>query len=199
MTHQKLKLRVAAFAVALCCAAGAAVAQDKGPTMGKDAYRAQKERIEAEYDAVQARCKPMDTIARNVCNEQARGQRDIAVAELQMRYKPSADNDEKVRLAKAEAVYAVSLERCKTLDGNAREVCTKDAKAVFAGAKAEAKLQKDVMAQNFRSEQVVRERTAASDRQAQAQLAAARERCGMLPPEGRESCLADAARRFSQP
>lgn len=189
--------RIACLAVALCCAAGVQAAD--GGTISKEAYKAQQERIEAEYDATQARCKPLDRTARNVCNEQARGGRDVALAELDMQYKPTADNDEKVRLAKAEATYAVSLERCKSLEGNAREVCRKDAKAVFAGAKAEAKLQKEVVAQTLRSDNVVRQRAEVSQREAAAQYAAARERCEMLPGEGRENCLADARRRFNSP
>jgi hypothetical protein len=190
--------RLACLVTALCCAAGAHAAGPEG-TMSRDAYRAQKQRIEAEYDATQARCRPFDRSARNVCNEQARGARDIAVAELQMQFKPTADNDEKVRLARAEAVYAVSLERCKPMEGNAREVCRKDAKAVYAGARAEAKLQKEVVAQSLHSDRVLRERSDAAERQNEAQFAAARERCEMLPGEGREACLADARRRFNRP
>lgn len=190
--------RIACIAAALCCAAAAHAAGPEG-TMSKEAYKAQKERIEAEYDATQARCKPLDRTARRVCNQQARGARDIAAAELDMQYKPTADNDEKVRLARAEASYAVSLERCRALEGNAREVCRKDAKAVLAGAKAEAKLQKDVVARSLRSGGVVRERAEAGGRQVEWQFAAAQERCEMLPVEGREHCLADARRRFDRP
>jgi hypothetical protein len=101
-------------------------------------------------------------------------------------------------MAKAEAVYAVSMEGCKAMEGNAREVCRKDAKAVLAGARAEAKLQKEVVAQTLHSEKVLRERSDAADRQLEAQFAAARERCEMLPGEGRENCLVDARRRFNR-
>ncbi|MGV3572015.1 MAG: hypothetical protein ACO1PB_15570 [Ramlibacter sp.] len=187
--------RLAWLAALLCCAAGA---QTANAPMSKEAYRAQQQRIEAEYDATQARCKPLDRTARNICNEKARGARDIAAAELQMQMKPTADNDEKVRMAKAEAVYAVTLESCKAMEGNAREVCRKDAKAVLAGARAEAKLQKEVVAQTLKSERVVRDSSAVAERQAEAQFAAARERCEMLPGEGRENCLADARRRFNR-
>ena len=186
--------RIVCLAV-LCAAAFGAQAAG---TISKDTYKAQQVRIEAEYDAAQARCKPMKGNARDVCNEQVRGGRDIQIAELELQYKPTADNDEKLRIARAEASYAVQLQRCKSMDGNAKEVCRKDAKAVFAGARAEAKLQKDVVAQTMRSESVVRERTEQQDRQAEAQFAAARERCEMLPGEGRENCLLDARKRFGK-
>lgn len=172
-------------------------AQAAGP-VSKDVRKAQLERIEAEYDAAQARCKPLERRARGICREQARGARDIAAAELELQYQPSADNDENLRLARAEASHAVALERCKALDGNALDVCRKDAKAVFAAAKADAKLQKEIVAQQLKSEKVVRDQGEAEERRAEAQFAAARERCGMLPPEGREACLVDARKRFNR-
>lgn len=129
---------------------GAFSAQAAGP-MSKEVRKAQLERIEAEYDAAQTRCKPLERRARGICREQARGARDIAAAELELAYQPSADNDENLRLARAEASQAVALERCKALEGNAREVCRKDAKAVFAAAKADASLQKEVVAQQLKS------------------------------------------------
>ncbi|MCG2592634.1 hypothetical protein LZ009_07545 [Ramlibacter sp. XY19] len=185
------------YRIAIVAAAFVAVAAHATP-MSREAYKAQELRIEAEYDAAQARCKPLKGNARDVCNEQVRGVRDIQQAELALQYKPTADNDEKLRNAKAEAIYAVSLQKCKPLDGNAREVCRKDAKAVFAGAKAEAKLQKDVVAQQMRSDGIVRDRTERDDKVAEAQFNAARERCEMLPAEGRDVCLQDARRRFGK-
>ncbi|MDB5753036.1 MAG: hypothetical protein JWP65_3457 [Ramlibacter sp.] len=192
--------RLAWLAAVLCCAAGAQTTSPTGAaSMSQEAYRAQQQRIEAEYDAIQARCKPLDRTARNVCNEKARGARDVSAAELQMQMKPTADNDQKVRMAKAKAAYAVTLESCKAMEGNAREVCRKDAKAVYAGARAEAKLQKEVVAQRLQAEKVVRERSEVADRGAEAQFSAARERCEMLPPEGREACMNDAKQRFGRP
>lgn len=190
-------MKTPAFALALALLGSAFAAQAAGP-ISKEVRKAQLERIEAEYDAAQTRCKPLERRARGICREQARGARDIAAAELEMQYQPSADNDENLRLARAEASHAVALERCKALEGNAREVCQKDAKAVFAAAKADAKLQKEVVAQQLKSEKVVRDQGEAEERRAEAAFAAARERCGMLPPEGREACLADARKRFNR-
>ena len=185
------------YRIALLAAALVGTAAHAAP-MSKEAFKAQELRIEAEYDAAQARCKPLKGNARDVCKERVRGARDIAQAELALEFKPTIENDEKVRMAKAEAVYAVSLQQCKPLEGNAREVCRKDAKAVMAGAKAEAKLQKDVVAQQMKSEGVVRDRTEREEKVAEAQFNAARERCEMLPAEGRDVCLQDVRRRFGK-
>ena len=185
------------YRITLLAAALFAVGAHAAP-MSREAYKAQQLRIEAEYDAAQARCKPLKGNGRDVCQEKVRGVRDIQQAELAMQQKPTVENDEKLRMAKAEAVYAVSLQQCKPLEGNAREVCRKDAKAVLAGAKAEAKLQKDVIAQQLKSEGVVRDRTEREEKVAEAQFNAARERCEMLPGEGRDTCLQDVRKRFGK-
>lgn len=164
----------------------------------RDDVKAQKVRIEEQYDHAQARCKRVEGEARELCNERARGDRDIQQAELQMRAEPSADNDEKVRLAKAEAAYSLAMVKCKSFDGQARTVCRKDATTTFEEAKADAKLQKEVVAQELRSEITVRDRSAAAERAAEAQFNAARERCEMLPGEGRVNCLVDLKKRFGR-
>jgi hypothetical protein len=166
--------------------------------MNKDVAKAQARSIEAHYDAAQARCKPLKHNAKEVCLVQARGARDIAVAELEMQYKPTAKNDEKLRVTRAEAAHALARERCEPLDGNARDVCRKDAKAVLAQAKAEAKLQSAAVEDSLRSTQLVEERSGAEERQRAALFAAARERCDALPAEQRSDCLVNAGKRFGK-
>lgn len=194
-----MSIRLAVLAAALLCAAGlqAAPAIMK-ESLSKEEIKANKVRIEEQYDQSQARCKRLQGPARELCNEQARGERDVQSAELQMRIQPSAENDEKLRLAKAEALYSQALVKCKSFDGQARGVCRKDAKMSFEAARTEAKLQKEVMAQALRSEATVRERTAVADRIAESQYNAARERCEMLPGEGRANCLEDVKKRFGR-
>jgi hypothetical protein len=189
-----MDFRIPLLATALACAGLAHAA----PLLSKDEMKATLVRIEEQYDHAQARCKRVQGQARALCNEQARGERDIQVAELDFRNEPTADNDQKVRLAKAEATYSKALVECKEMDGQARDVCRSEAKRSYADAKSEAKLQRQVAEQTLRSENTVRERTAESDRVAQAQYAAARQRCEALPPEGRLNCFEDVKKRFSQ-
>lgn len=187
-------LRLAA-AAAFACSAIAALA---ATPYNEEQVKAHKVRIEEQYDQAQARCRRVEGHVRELCNERARGERDIQSAELRLQAQPSADNDEKLRLARAEATYSMALVQCKPLDGQARSVCRDDAKRVFEDARREAKLQKDVMQQVIASDNSVRERTAQADRLAEQQLAAARQRCEALPAEGRQPCLEDAKRRFEQ-
>jgi hypothetical protein len=189
-----MSIRIACLAAALACAAAAHAAS----VMSKDEIKAQQVRIEEQYDHAQARCRRLQGHARELCNEEARAERDIEVAQLAFQANPTPENDQKLRLAKAEAAYATSLVKCKSMDGQARKVCRTDAKLVFEEAKTEAKLQKEVAELSLRSENTVRERTATADRIAESQFNAARERCEMLPGEGRANCLADAKKRFGR-
>lgn len=189
------RFAVLAFAAA-AAAAQAAPLIDKALTT--EEVKAHKVRIEEQYDQAQSRCRRVQGHARELCNEQARGERDVQQAELQLQAKPSAENDEKLRVAKAEAAYSLALVKCKSMDGQARSVCRKDAKMVFNEAREEAKLQKEVSGQQLRAALTVRERSDQQERVAQAQFNAARERCEMLPGEGRSNCLADLKRRFDR-
>jgi hypothetical protein len=195
-----MHFRIASLAAAALVWAAAAHAAPPlaDPVMSKEEVKAQTVRIEEQYDQSQTRCRRVQGPARELCNEQARGERDIQVAELQLRMQPTPDNDQKLRLARAEAAYSQALVKCKEFDGQAKRVCRQDAKSTFEVAKSEAKLQKEVVAQTLRSENTVRERTAAADRATEAQFNQARERCGMLPAEGRQNCLEDAKKRFGR-
>jgi hypothetical protein len=167
-------------------------AAQAAPLLSKQEIKAHQVRIEEQYDHAQTRCGRVQGPARELCHEQARGERDIQSAELQMQAEPTPGNDLKLRLARAEAAYSTALVKCKTLDGSARSVCRADAKTVYEDAKTEAKLQAEVAAPAIRAENTVRERTAQAQRVAEAQYKAARERCAALPAEGRANCLEDA-------
>ena len=190
-----MTFRIACLAAALACCAAASGA----PLLSKDELKANKVRIEEQYDQAQTRCKRVEGHARELCNEQARGERDVQAAELQMQAEPTPANDQKLRLAKAEAAHSLAMVKCKAILGSGRSVCRDDARAVFESAKAEAKLQREVVAQALNSEHQVRERAAQAERIAQAQFTAARERCEMLPGEARTACLTDARQRFGRP
>ena len=186
------------FRIALLAAGLAAGLVHAAPLLSKDEMKANLVRIEEQYDHAQTRCKRVTGHARELCNERARGERDVQVAELQLRNEPTGENDEKLRLAKAEAAYSRALVECKTFDGQARDVCRREAKRSYGEAKAEAKLQREVADRQLASENAVRERTAEADRIAQAQYAQARKRCEALPAEGRIACIEDAKTRFGR-
>ena len=186
-----MSLRLALLATTLACAA----AQAAPPS--QDELRAQRERIQDQYETARAQCRRLDGHARALCQEQARGERDIQVAEMRFEAEPTADNDQKLRLVRAEASFARAQLQCKEMDGQARRVCRADAQTVYEQAKNEAVLQREVVQQALGSENAVRERAVQAQRMAQGQYDAALRRCDALPPEGRLNCLDDAKKRFS--
>ena len=132
MNHQLITMAVAAC----CMAAGAAGA------MTKEEHKAQKDKIEADYKAAKERCSALKDNAQDICKVEAKGNHQVAKAELEAQYKPSPSHDQKLRTAKADAAYELAKEKCDDLNGNAKDVCQKDAKAAHASAKAGAKAAK---------------------------------------------------------
>jgi hypothetical protein len=192
-----MSIRIACAAALAACALGAHAAVFD-PALTNDEIKAEKLRIEQQYDQSRQGCKRLDGHARELCREKARGERDVQQAQLEMRVEPTADHDQKVRLAKAGAQFAIEMVKCKDYDGDARAICRQDAKQTYEEAKEDARLQKEVVAQELRSEQEVSERAAAADRILEAQYNAARQGCEKLPAEGRANCLLDVQKRFGR-
>lgn len=113
-----------------------------GQHLSKDAYKAEKERIEREYKAQKARCDSLAGNAKDICRVEAKGGEEVAEADLEAQYEPSRENRYKARIARTEADYAVAKERCDDQAGDAKEVCLKDAKAAEAAAKANVEREK---------------------------------------------------------
>src|SRR4051812_32855427 len=122
----------AAFCVAL---SGGAMAANP---MTKADYKSAKNEVEAKYKSDKAACKGMSGNAKDICMEEAKGREKVAKAELESNYSPSEKHAYDVRLAKADAAYDVAKEKCDDLNGNAKDVCKKEAKAAHTSAKADA-------------------------------------------------------------
>ena len=68
-----MKLQVTTLALALGCAfCGSALAAD-ATAMSKDAHKAEKEKIEAQYKADKKACDAMKANAKDVCKAEAKG------------------------------------------------------------------------------------------------------------------------------
>jgi len=126
----KFNITAIAAAIALAFSAGALAAQG----MSKDEYKAAQNSIAAEYKSAIAGCGSLLANAKDVCMAEAKGKEKVAKAELEARDKARA-----VRIAKAEADYAVAKEKCDDKAGNDKKDCVKEAKAAETRAKAAAK------------------------------------------------------------
>jgi len=135
------KLMISLLAAAGIAFAGAANAADS-KTMSRDAYKADKDKIEAQYKADKDRCSSLSGNAKDVCQAEAKGKEKVSKAELEADYKNTDRARIDARMAKADADYDVAKEKCDDLSGNQKDVCVKEAKAAHTKAKADAKVAK---------------------------------------------------------
>ena len=107
--------------------------------MTKEEHSAEKTRISADYKAGKQKCDALKDNAKDICMSEVKGAEKVAKAELESTYKPSARNTQKVSLVKADATYDMGKEKCDDLSGDPKNACVKEAKAVHAKAKSDAK------------------------------------------------------------
>lgn len=116
--------------------AGAAFAADG---MSRDAYKAEKDKIEETAKSEKKACAPMKANAKDICEAEAKAKEKIAKAELDAKNKPGAKADEKARLMSAEGSYEVAKEKCEDQKGKEMADCKTAAKTAYNKAKAEIK------------------------------------------------------------
>jgi hypothetical protein len=107
--------------------------------MTKDAYKAEKERIENDFKTDKAACKDMKANAKDVCMAEAKAKQKVAKAEAEANYKNTSKARTQARVAKVDADYSVAKEKCDDLSGNAKDACVREAKTARNRAKSEAK------------------------------------------------------------
>lgn len=178
--------------------------------VSKADYQAIHDRISAEHKSAKEGCNSMSGNARDICLAQSDGQNRIALAELEANYKPSVKNNAQVRIAKAEAEYAVAIERCDDLAGNAKDVCVKEAKSAETAAKADSKAktksreaskaadEKSAAAQGKAKQQTSDARESAAEEKRDADYAVAKEKCDSFSGNAKDSCVDKAKLTFGK-
>lgn len=117
---------------------GACAHTDRGTT--KEEYRADVSRAERDYKQAKERCdEAYSGNAEDICKAEAKADRAQAEASANAAYRGTPKARYNERLAAAEADYKVAKERCDDLAGDDKDVCLKDAKAVFARERADAR------------------------------------------------------------
>jgi hypothetical protein len=192
------KLLISLMAAAGIAYAGAAAANDTN-TMSRDAYKADKDRIEAQYKQEKDACKSQTGNAKDVCEKEAKGKEKVAKADLEAQYKNTDKARYDARLAKADAQYDVAKEKCDDLRGNDKDVCVKEAKANYTKAKADAKVaraeREDTMKTSSKVQDVKRD--AAEDRR-DADYKVAKEKCDAMSGAAKDKCVNDAKARYGK-
>jgi len=201
----KLNIKVIALSIGIAFSTGA-IAQ----SMSKDDYKAGKEKISADYKAAKASCGSLSGNASDICVADAKGKEKVAMADLEVGYKPDVKSRYEARVAKAEADYGVARERCDDQAGNVKDVCVKEAKSVEAAAKADAKARmkttdanatadgKTSAARSEASKEVAVARKDASADKRDAEYAVAKEKCDSYSGTAKDSCLNQAKVSFNK-
>ena len=125
-------LSVAGIA-ALCWTATAAA------DMRRADFQSEMQRIDSEFDAAKARCDSYGGNAHDICLAEARGNLQVAKAELEERKAPSTRTRYKVLVARAEANFDVAAEECDEGTSAAKDACVEEAREALARDKAEAR------------------------------------------------------------
>lgn len=178
--------------------------------MSKSDYKDAKNTIGATYKTAKAGCDAMSGNAKDICQIEAKGNESMALADLEANYKPSTETRYKARMAKGQAAYDLSKERCDDSTGNAKDVCVKEAKAALVSAKADAKQQRTTSDANHdAAEESADAKAEASDKakaagrkasedKLDAQYQVAKEKCDAAAGTAKDTCLDEAKLRFKK-
>jgi hypothetical protein len=177
---------------------GAAVAAPGDPAM-REALKAEKARIAAEYKSDKERCGGLASNAKDVCEAEARAKQRIAEADLDARGKNTPKARYDARVARAEAEHLVAKERCDDQSGNAKDVCLKEAKAAETKAKADAKVEREASeARKDAAERSADARKDAAAAKRNADYRVALERCDAFSGDAKDACVREAKVRFGK-
>lgn len=194
-----------ALAIGLTLSAGA-----MAESMPKDQYKSMEKTIASDYKVAKDGCDSLAGNARDICVAGAKGKKNVAQAELDYNYKPSVKTQYNVRVARADADYAVANEKCDDKAGNDKSVCVKEARAVKVHAVADATALMKTSNANITAREktadasiTANEKTADARKDAtadkrSADYALAKVKCDALAGNAKDLCINDAKVRYSQ-
>lgn len=154
--------------------------------LDKAGYQSAKASISAEFKADKLQCASLAGNTKDVCMEQAKAKEAVGNAELEYAYTRKSEDGIKARNVKAKANYAVANEKCDDLSGNAKDVCTKEAKAIEVKALAEAHLDQETTKSKGEAKHDIRE----------AEYKLALEKCDALSGNTKSLCVTQAKQQF---
>ena len=196
---KNLNVNLIAIAVSLAFSAGS-MAGD----ISENDYNTSKNRISAEYKSAKSSCAAFSGNRNDICDAEAKGSKDVALAELDASYKPSREASYQARVTKGEAGYAVALERCDDQSGNAKDVCIKVAKSAVTSVKADAEAAMKISAATATANEASVEargdaniktaeaREDAAEDKTEARYKVAKEKCDSYAGVAKDECLSHA-------
>jgi hypothetical protein len=188
-------LTMAILAAVGLCVAGGAAAQP----VTKDARDTAIKNAEAQYKTDKAACDAMSGNAKDICIEDAKGKEKVAKAEAEATFQNTPKAREELRVARADATFAVAKEKCDDLTGNSKDVCVKEAQAAHVKAKADAKVDRVAMdTQNTAAEKTADAKKDATEDKRDADYKVAAEKCDALAGAAKDTCIKDAKTRYGK-
>lgn len=195
-----------ALAVGLTFGASAFAAD----TMSKAEFKDAKAKIEATYKAALLPCDAMAGNPKKICAVEAKGNKMMAMANLEAANEPTSKHQRNASDAKADATYDLAHQKCQEQTGNAKDVCIKEAKAALIAGKADAKAamktadankdasQTMTKAANKANEKIGDARSDAASDKKDAQYKVEVEKCDALAGAAKDTCQTQVKTRFSK-
>lgn len=204
------KLMIAMFVAAGLGVAGNAVAQTYAPKatmaaptstapMSKDSLAAARKSADAQYKLDRDACASLSGNANDICIAEAKGKDNVAKADAEAAYENTPKAREHSRIVRAEAAYAIAIERCDDLAGNPKDVCVKEGKAALVRGKADARV--DRVVADTRNDAAVKQsdaRVEASVEKRDADYKVAIEKCDALAGPSKDACVSSAKMQFGK-
>jgi hypothetical protein len=107
--------------------------------MDKSAYTAEREKIEADFKAAKKGCDPMKGNEQDKCKAEAKYNEQKAKADLEVKYKGTADAAYDASVKTAKAKHDWDKQKCHDMKGAEQSACKKQASADEKKAIADAK------------------------------------------------------------
>ena len=187
------------FKIITLAAALAAIVAAPSYALTKAEHSEATSLLSVDRKAALERCAPLAGNAKSLCKIEAKGEYDIARADLDAKYKPSAKANYNLRAERAHVAYSIAKARCGDLASGAKDVCLTDSKAAHVAALADAKVSKvSTEAKATDVKKVAEARKDAAEDKSDAMYASAKERCDLLTGDTKQTCHADAKVKFGR-
>lgn len=172
--------------------AGVAIAA-AAPTMAasaeaKAALAASNDTADADYKAARAKCDGITGNPKDICIAEAKAARIHVQAAAEAQYKNTAAARSSARKDIAKADYDVDKAKCASQNGNAQDVCVKQAKANMIAAVSDATANKKIADAH----------ADANDDKRTADYKVALEKCDALAGPAKDGCVTTAKAQFGK-
>ena len=152
------------------------------------AYTASMNSAESTYDIAHAKCDMLSGNPKDVCLAQAKAARIRAEETAKMRYQNTESVRTNAAKAMAQADYEVAVTKCDNQNGNAQDVCKKQAEAIMITAISTVEA----------NEKISDIRANARAEKHKAEYNVALEKCAAVSFKNKDACVANAKKQFAQ-